>query len=323
MTQIERIFRIHRFLQQGRPVSLKKITEALEVSSATFNRDLQKMRDYFGAPILYDKKSNGYIYDPDQERFELPGFWLNQRELYALLLIHNLLGDLDFGILSPILDPLGQRIKDVLSLCGQSAQSLNKTIQIHPLYQRPVCTQIFAGVAQALMNQKPLKITYHSRSRDEITQRIIDPQRLMFYRSNWYLLAWCREGEGLKTFALDRIQQSSELDQEVFAIDDKQLDDYCLEGFGLWRGFDVETAVLEFFGPGLQYVADEIWHPQQKGKWEDDRYVLSLPFSNPDELILEILRYGAQVRVIEPVWLRDLVIQRHTEALAVYGVGVS
>jgi predicted DNA-binding transcriptional regulator YafY len=186
------------------------------------------------------------------------------------------------------------------------------------MYQRPISTQIFADITQALLNQRPLDIEYHSRSRDERSQRIIDPQRLMFYRSNWYLLAWCRDGEGLRTFALDRVLKICELEQKILKIDDEQLDSYCLEGFGLWRGFDVETAVLRFKGPDLAYVADEVWHPQQKAQWEGDDYILSLPFSNPDELILEILRHGPGVQVLEPLWLREQIVSMLEDSLKAY-----
>ena len=64
---------------------MSQIVEDIGVTRSTVTRDFEYLRDFLGAPIVYDREANGHHYDPQAEAFELPGFWLNQSELYALL----------------------------------------------------------------------------------------------------------------------------------------------------------------------------------------------------------------------------------------------
>ncbi len=84
MNRAERIFRLHALLQE-KPRSLAQLQTELDASRATVVRDLGYMKDFMGAPIAYDRASNGYRYQPTAPQFELPGLWLNESELYALL----------------------------------------------------------------------------------------------------------------------------------------------------------------------------------------------------------------------------------------------
>jgi predicted DNA-binding transcriptional regulator YafY len=75
------------------------------VSPATLKRDLEYLRDQLGAPIVYDRDSNGYRFDAPAgasgspawrgDKHELPGLWFSERELYSLLMAHQLLAGLD------------------------------------------------------------------------------------------------------------------------------------------------------------------------------------------------------------------------------------
>ncbi|KAA6185352.1 hypothetical protein F2Q65_08710 [Thiohalocapsa marina] len=90
INRAERIYRLHTLLQQ-KPRSLAKLQEAPEAFRDTVVRDLGYMKDFMGTPIEYACAINGYRYSPNAPRFELPGFWLNKRELYALLATERLL----------------------------------------------------------------------------------------------------------------------------------------------------------------------------------------------------------------------------------------
>ncbi len=78
MDKFDRILDIHKILSTSKyPVSRREIQKRIECSRATFTRIIEDMRDFLGAPIVYDKKYNGYKYDGDEEgSYELPGLWL-------------------------------------------------------------------------------------------------------------------------------------------------------------------------------------------------------------------------------------------------------
>ena len=67
-------------------------------------------------------------------------------------------------------------------------------------------------------------------------------------------------------------------------------------------------AELIFSKYRANWVGDELWHPEQQSQWLDDgRYQLSFPFSDSRELIMDILKHGAEVEVIAPTFLRAAV----------------
>jgi len=76
----------------------------------------------------------------------------------------------------------------------------------------------------------------------------------------------------------------------------------------------VDTAELVFSAERARWVADEDWHPAQVSDWlPDGRYRLKVPYSDPRELSMEILKHGAECEVLAPRALRELV---HTQLLA-------
>ena len=93
MERTERFYYIHRHLNDGACLPMQAFMDALEVSRATFQRDIEYLRDRYGAPIVYDPQAGGYRYaqgDADSPRFELPGLWFSAEEVHALLSMHAL-----------------------------------------------------------------------------------------------------------------------------------------------------------------------------------------------------------------------------------------
>ena len=63
--------------------------------------------------------------------------------------------------------------------------------------------------------------------------------------------------------------------------------------------------MLRFSPAAARWVADEEWHPEQVGRLEKGgHYVLEVPYADPTELIMDILRHGHHVEVLEPAALR-------------------
>ena len=67
--------------------------------------------------------------------------------------------------------------------------------------------------------------------------------------------------------------------------------------------------------PQLEIFAAQNWHPEQKGEWQGDEYLLSLPYADDRELIQDILRYTPHVYVEAPVKLRKRVQIKLQEGL--------
>lgn len=321
MDRFDRIFALHRILADRRtPVSRKALQLQLGCSRATVNRLIEDMRDFLDAPIEYDRERDGYYYDQAREpRYELPGLWLNSSEIFALLTTHKLLADIQPGLLGPHLNPLRERIAAILHDRRAGHPDIEHRIHILQMTARPSDIDHFQRIATALLERRRIRILYHGRARDKTTERDVSPQRMVYYRSNWYLDAWCHKAGGLRTFSLDRMHPVFIHDEPAQQMDDDALNAHYAAAYGIFAGESTETAVLRFSPTASRWVADEHWHPQQQSEvLADGGYELRVPYADPTELIMDILKYGPNVEVLAPVSLRRLVVERLRDAAAIY-----
>ncbi|OGT22413.1 MAG: hypothetical protein A2V90_03295 [Gammaproteobacteria bacterium RBG_16_57_12] len=321
MDRTERFHHINRLLRQHRAVPMKRLMQELGVSRATVTRDLEYLRDRFNAPIIFDQTLNGYRYDeaPGAAPFELPGLWFNPTEIHALLTCHQLLASLQPGLLEPHIRPLQQRLRKILDESDHSWEEVARRVRILPHATRRVPPEHFSAVASALLTRKRLRLQYHGRARGEATEREVSPQRLVHYRDNWYLDAWCHLRGSLRTFSLDSIQHAERLDQPTHDIPEDELDQYFSSAYGIFSGHADHMAILRFTPERARWVAHEHWHPGQQGEWlSDGRYELRIPYGDPRELIMDILKFGPDVEIVCPEELRRAVKKRMAQTLRHY-----
>lgn len=320
MDRFDRIYALHKILSSRRtPISREELQERLECSRATVQRAISDLRGFLGAPLDYDRERNGYRFDRSQgPMFELPGLWFNPAELYALLATHRLLTPLQPGLLDEELQPLRERIEKLLAHRKAGNREVLKRVRILQMAPRPVDMEVFRKAASATVERRRIKVLYHGRERDAVTERWLSPQRLVHYRSNWYLDAWCHLRRGLRSFSLDRmhivVTQGAAKE-----IDEGRLDRYYATAYGIFAGNPKHTAVLRFTSEAARWVADEQWHPKQESKvLKDGGIELRIPYSDPRELIMDILKYGPEVDVLAPKTLRREVAARLARAAARY-----
>ncbi|NIP72369.1 MAG: YafY family transcriptional regulator [Gammaproteobacteria bacterium] len=314
MNRAERIYRIHTLLKSRRVLTMAHLREELHASRTTVARDIDYMRLFMGAPVVYDRPANRYYYDPEAPAFELPGLWFNQSELYALLAAEQLLESVQPGLLGPYIGPLKARIRSLLKQSGHDPATVTSRIRLQPIAARSLDPARFGTVAGAVLNARLLELSYRGRTRDEPTQRRVHPYRLVHYRDNWYLVAWCERARDLRTFSMDRIDRARELDEAAGAADEPALDRHLGASFGIFTGEAKHWAVLRFTLERARWVADERWHPDQIGQWNGEAYELQVPYSDPRELVMDILKYGPDVEVVAPQELREAVAARIREA---------
>jgi predicted DNA-binding transcriptional regulator YafY len=134
---------------------------------------------------------------------------------------------------------------------------------------------------------------------------------MVYYRSNWYLDAWCHLRRGLRSFSLDRLHLVEVRDEPAKDISDAALDKHYASAYGIFAGKCKYKAVLHFSPDAARRVVDEQWHPEQEGKvLKDGGYELKAPYGDDRELIMDILKYGADVRVVGPKRLKEAVAAR-------------
>lgn len=320
MNQTERYYRIHQLIHERGCVPFNALMHALEVSRATLKRDLMHLRDRMNAPIVFDRDAGGYRYEAGTvgPRFQLPGLWFSSDEILALMTMHQMLESLDAGgLLGPHIKPLMDRLAKALGSEDVPAREVLRRVRLMASQRRRVALKWFELVGRALVARKRLDISYYTRSRDERSQREISPARLVHYRGNWYLDAWCHRTEGVRMFALDSIEDARLLDSRAKDLAMKQVDEETAGGYGIYRGRKLSWATLVFSAEAARWVRDEVWHDDQKSRdLPDGRYELKLPYSDSRELEMDILKHGENVRVLEPAGLKQKITERLRAALA-------
>lgn len=320
MHDAERLHRIDQLLHERRLVSREDMLKELGVSLATFKRDLAYLRDRFNAPIEYDRDRGGYCFGQQGTgpRYALPGLWFSEAEVAALLTMSQLLQELDSNLLTPHIQPLVSRIDTILGAGKVSSEELRRRIRITRAGARPPSNHLFPGIGLALLQRRQVHIRYYGRARDDTTERTVSPQRLVHYRSNWYLDGWCHLRNGLRSFALDGILAMQTLDEPAQECDDATLDAFFSAGYGIFSGNAVRWARLRFSAERARWVSTEHWHSQQRGSFDaDGRYVLELPYSDPRELLGDLLRHGSSVEVLDPPDMRQMLREELQAALAI------
>lgn len=291
---------------------MAKLVQDLEVSRATIKRDLDYFRDRLNAPVVWDRKARGYRLDSSAS---LPTVYFTPEEIQGLLILHQFVNRINPGVARREFALLRSMLGRIGGISGYSSASLDERIRIIQIGFRVIPADVFESASRALLDRRKLHIAYLVRSRGEPTTRTVSPQRLVYYRNNWYLDSWCHLRSALRSFALDGIEQAHVLEDQAVEVDVNQLDKELSAGYGIFSGANTINAVLRFSPRAARWVSREHWHSAQVGHFDGaGYYVLELPYASSSELVMDILRYGPDVEVIHPQSLKaELVgMLRHT-----------
>ena len=301
MSEMVRLIRYSELLSSRRLLTKQELMDKLEISLATFKRDIAKLRDQMNVPIVFDRELGGYRLDNTSARTELPGFWFSQDEILALLTIQSMIGELEPGLLGPKLKPLNDRLNTILTSQGLDPAVLTQRVRLLQAGKRRMPLKSIETVAKATLERKQVKVLHFNRQNGDRAERVISPQQLLYYRDNWYVDAWCHLRGGVRSFAIDAFESAELLDQPAKELDPPTLKKNMNSGYGIFGGQATGVAKLQFSAARARWVQFEDWHPDQKGTLaKDGTYTLEVPYSDDRELIGDILRFGSEVKVLGP-----------------------
>jgi predicted DNA-binding transcriptional regulator YafY len=319
--KFDRIYQLHNILRERRtPISREELMRRLECAEPTVYRLIRVLENHLHAPIEWDEERRGYFYRRDAEggAYELPGLWFNAKELQALVVFERLIESLEPGLLAEHFAPLARRISELLEHKRLGLGEAARRIRVLGMAARSA-GEWFHVLASATLQRRKLRLVYHGRARDRVTERVVSPQRLVHYRDSWYLDAHDELRGVLRTFSVDRVKEAAELEERAENVPEPVLNEYFAGSYGIFAGRANKIAVLRFSAERARWVADERWHPDQSGQYlTDGRYELKIPYRDERELVMDILRHGAEVEVVQPGSLRDAVVRRLREALRRY-----
>ena len=173
---------------------------------------------------------------------------------------------------------------------------------------------IRASVDEALARGSRLHLRYYVPSRDETTERDVDPLRLVFSEGHGYLEAWCRRVEEVRLFRLDRITEARVLDVAADAPAGAGRGTRSGRVFQPDEDDPVSVLLLQ---PAGRWVAD--YYPiEQAEEAGAGRLRVRLRYSDEGWLQRLVLRLGGTAEVEQPADVADRVRSRARAALSHY-----
>jgi proteasome accessory factor C len=172
-----------------------------------------------------------------------------------------------------------------------------------------------AELQGAVQRRKALRLTYYTATRDELTERVVDPMRVLLVGGFAYLEAWCRRAEAVRMFRADRIEDCTELDEPAAPPPQAQLTD--VSAGQVFRPSPELPLVTLRIGRWARWMTE--YYPCERVVEESpDRWLVSLRASDLAWARRLVLGLGPEVRVVSPPELVDAVRDETLAALAAY-----
>lgn len=311
---LERFVWFDNEARRGRYPNASSLARQFEIVAKSAQRSIDFFRDRLLAPLEYDLARKGYYYtDP---AFQLPVVRITEGELLALLISRKLISEASAGPLAEELEQISRRLGTLLAANLPGRAGPEEAFSFRWKSVNPTDALIFRNVTAALLQGRLLTFCYYSPAAGNCTMRTVEPHHLVNYMGNWHLIAFCHLRSDWRDFVLGRMTICS-VETRTFDIRSKeQWQPYLEETFGIFQNRRSFQVVLKFTPERARWVKGELWHDGQiEEVLEDGSLIKKLPVSHEQEILMEVLKHGSQVEVLEPVWLREKVAAELTASL--------
>jgi hypothetical protein len=277
---IIRYLLIIRKLANGRLATFNEINACIEnefrlldapksISLRTFQRDINEIRTIFNIDIQCSNHNQYYIAEDEQTGF-------TNRMMEAFDVFNSFTMD--------------QKFKDYIIFERHCA----------------IGTEHMYGLLNAIKNRFIVRFTYFKYYDETTSLREIEPYALKEFKGRWYLLSKDKDDDYIKTFALDRIQKLDITKTKFHFPEDVNPSEYFMNCYGITSFDDLEPEkiILSFNSLQGKYVKSYPIHDSQKVIADNETELkISLEVFQTQELLMELLSYGENMRVIRPVGL--------------------
>lgn len=299
MSQAERILYLDKMMRsQKGTVTVSEVMKHFEVCERQVKRDIEYLRDRMNAPIIYDHLLRAYRYEKEFNDLEL----LNQDLVISYLSLKSLVTNKQYL-------PLYQ--DSLLAAIDKEVPSDYKDVCRKINYYMPPVDKIsgdyFEDICSSMRDSHCISIDYINLKGEKST-RLLEIHRLINYGGNWYLIAFDRDKEALRTFNMSRITSLSltktKYERRTKAFE-KTVNEYMKDGFGIYHGNKSVKVKVLFTGQAARIVSTQKWHENQtvvqgENKKGEPFTELTFPVTDFTEILYKILSFGSQAKPLEP-----------------------
>jgi predicted DNA-binding transcriptional regulator YafY len=296
-------------IQSPAGIAVDDAARKLDCAVRTIWRDLRVL-EQAGFPLYDDKSGDGRrSLWKLEEKFTLGlPVKLTLAETAALLMSRDLLRPTGAQALGTAVTSAFDKIGRVLSRdARQLLDQMRESIGVRAVgakLQAPAAEHV-ALIQRAMLERRRLDMRYYSMSRDEESQRQVDPYHLTVFDGGFYLVGYCHWRKTERIFAIERIRELKMLATRFAMQPGFNAEEYLKHTWGIVQGEIVPVKVV-FSSSVARYIRDRLWHPTQKlRELPDGRLEVSLRVADTLELRRWILGYGSEAEVTEPIAIRE------------------
>lgn len=317
---LERMLRIHEFIQGGKFPNGPSLARHLEVSSKTIQRDLDFMRDRLGLPIEYDAGRRGLYYTEAVGSF--PTFQITEGELFALLVAEKALEQYrGTNFEQPLRSAFRKMAASLPETISLHLADWEQTISFRTSAEPILNLEIFDILAKATAQRRQLVLTYRKPGRPEAEQRTVDPYHLANINGEWFLFAYDHFRKDIRTFVPARIQEAKPTGTRFLRPQKFSLERRLRDSFGVHSGRGEYAIRIRFSEFVADYIREKRWHPSQElHELAEGGVELHLKLSSLVEIQRWVLGWGGNAAVLHPPELAESVrhaasriLQNHPE----------
>jgi CRISPR-associated endonuclease/helicase Cas3 len=321
MTKAERLREMER-LYCERGFTDSEMSEFLDVDRTTIYRDRKALSDQLGIEIEKDHEGR---YRIDRSQY-LSTIRVNLQEALSLYLAARCASQQTKAGQRAAAGSLG---KLALTLKQPMTQRLVKAA--NSILQRnadPLLDKVFEAAAQAWTEQRLLRIRYQGLEGkapypDTLAIYLIEPSP---WSDSVYLIGHSDKLGKVVPYRLDRVEHVFVSGESYTLPADFNEDELLRYAWGIWRSDkEPETVQLRFkAGRAAKRLRESVWHPlEDVTQGENGDVIWSAPIAEPREMLPWIRGWGADVEVLGPAGLRELLIKELKRLEKMYGVSNS
>lgn len=321
--QVGRLLALVPYIQARSEVSLEQAAADFGVRPEQIVKDLNVLW-FCGLPGL----GMGDLIDVDMDALEGDGvirvsnadylarpLRLGSSEASALIVALRALRESGDGQVRPVVD----RVLGKLESAAGEAAALAAQVEVQLPPGETELGRLRQDLSQAVDQRRAVRIDYYVPTRDESTERTVEPLRVVTAEGHTYLDAWCRLAEDQRLFRLDRISSARVLDETFSPHRDVRPRDLA---DGLFQPAPDDILVTLLLEPGARWAA-EYYPVESAQEARGGRLRVTLRVGDPGWLIRLMLRLGGAAHVEEPADLAEEVRRAAKRALGGYRSGAA
>ena len=300
--KINRLTEIILILLNKKIVTAKELSDKFQVSTRTIYRDIETL-SLSGVPVYMSKGKNGGI--GLLEDFSINKTLLSDNDKESITLALKALSTIEYPDINSVINKVG----------FVNATNYNDNwidIDLSRWGSKTYEDDKFDKIKYAILNNKLVEFIYINSLSNQ-SNRIIEPIKLIYKGQSWYLYGYCRLKKDFRLFRISRIKDF-EVNKQTFTKwnlkkQEKNKDEN--------KVFNMVKVKLEVKKEALYRVFDE-FDKESIIENENGHYQVTMEYPENEWLYGYILSFGPYVKVIEPLHIRNIIIEKMKETLNMY-----